>query len=103
MALLLLLLLGIVLWVWQANLRARETAWKACALACQRCHVQLLDDTVTLEQFKLQRDLGGAVRPERVYRFEFSDTGLTRQLGRLVMVGQQVKVVYLEGGDLILP
>lgn len=101
-AVLLLLLLGVVLWLCQVNLRARETAGKACVLACRRCGVQLLDDTVALEQFKLRRDRGIFLHSERIYRFEFSDTGLTRQLGRLIMVDQRVEVVYLEGGDLIL-
>lgn len=100
--LLLLVLLGLMLWFWQDSLRARERAREASALACQRSGVQLLDDTVALERLWLRRDRDGRLRLERVYLFEFTDTGATRRLGRLVMLGDRVEVLHMEGGDLLI-
>jgi hypothetical protein len=101
--LLLLLLLGLFIWLWQNSLRAWESAREASSLACQRYGVQLLDDTVALQRLWLRRDRNGRLRTERIYHFEFTDTGTTRRLGRLVMVGQGVEEVHMEGGDLIVP
>jgi hypothetical protein len=100
---LLLLLLGLFVWFWQSSLRAWESAREASGLACQRCGVQLLDDTVALQRLWLRRDRDGRLRTERIYHFEFTDTGTTRRLGRLIMVGQQVEELHMEGDDLIIP
>ena len=99
----LLLLLGVLVWLWQSSLRAWESAREAGALACQRYGVQLLDDTVALQRLWWRRDRDGRLRLERIYHFEFTDTGTTRRLGRLVMVGQRVEELHMEGGDLIVP
>lgn len=103
MTILLLLLMGLVLWLWQDNLRAREQAWQASAQACQRCGVQLLDDTVALEGLGWRRNRNGGYCLERIYLFEFTDDGTTRRLGRLVILGRQVEILCMEGNDLIIP
>lgn len=102
-ALWLLLALGSFAWLWQNNLRAWENAREAGARACQRCGVQLLDDTVALQRLWWRRDPTGRLRAERVYHFEFTATGATRQLGRLVMLGPRVETLYMEGYDLFVP
>lgn len=102
-ALLLLLLLGLALWFWQDSLRARELARTAGTRACRLSSVQLLDDTVALERLWLRRDAGGRLQLERLYVFEFSDTGETRRRGSVTMLGGRVEVVAMEGGDLLIP
>ena len=99
----LLLLLGLVLWFWQDSLRARDIARKASAHACRISRVQLLDDTVALERIWLRRDEHGRLRLERIYVFEFSDTGDTRRRGSVTVLGRRVELVALEGGDLLIP
>ncbi|MCP5420269.1 MAG: DUF3301 domain-containing protein [Gammaproteobacteria bacterium] len=99
----LLILLGVLLWVWQASLRAWETARAAATRACRTSAVQLLDDTVALDSLWPRRDRSGRWQLERIYLFEFTDTGSTRRTGRLIMVGNDVEVVQMEGGDLIIP
>ncbi len=98
----LLLLLGLLAWLWQNNLRAWENARETSARACQRCSVQLLDDTVVLQRLWWSRDRQGRLCAERVYHFEFTVTGATRQQGRLVMLRQQVESLYMEGYDLLV-
>ena len=100
----LLIVLGLLAWCWQNTMRAWENARETSALACQRCGVQLLDDTVALQRLWWRRDQDGRLRAERIYHFEFSDTtGSTRRLGRLVMLGSQVEELQMEGEDLIVP
>lgn len=101
--LLLLILLGGVLWFWQDSLRARERARDACLNACRRCDVQLLDDTVALQRLWLRRDASGRLRLERSYVFEFTDNGIIRRCGSVMLLGYRVEVLYMEPGDLLVP
>jgi hypothetical protein len=83
LAIFLLLLFG---WFWLDCLRAREIAIEICKSACMARQVQLLDQTVALRRIGLAwRDEG--VRLRRVYSFEFSEEGVGRRSGYLVMRG----------------
>ncbi|MBL8251655.1 MAG: DUF3301 domain-containing protein [Candidatus Competibacter sp.] len=98
-----LLFSGIGLWFWRDSLGAREQARAASARACRQSGVQLLDDTVALERLWWRRDRDGRLRLERLYVFEFTDTGHNRQVGSVLLVGWRVEVLQMEGGDLLLP
>lgn len=99
----LLLLMGLVLWFWIESLGARERAGQICRQACQRCQVQLLDDTVALKRLWLRRNAEGRLCWERLYNFEFSDTGATRRQGSLLMLGRKVEVIYMEPNEVLMP
>ncbi len=94
---------GVGLWFWRDSLGAREQARAASSRACQRIGVQLLDDTVALERLWWRRDRDGRLRLERLYLFEFTDTGLARRTGSVLLVGWRVEVLRMEGGDLLVP
>ena len=96
-----LLASGVGLWFWRDSLGAREQARAASARACQQTEVQLLDDTVALERLWPRRDRDGRLKLERLYVFEFTDTGLVRRTGSVLLVGWRVEVVHMEGGDLL--
>lgn len=82
-AVLLLLLLG---WFWLDSLRAREIALGICKAACEARGLQLLDQAVVLRRLGLSwRDDG--IRLRRVYRFDFSEEGVGRHYGYLVLRG----------------
>jgi hypothetical protein len=82
-AVLLLLLLG---WFWLDSLRAREIALGICKAACEARGLQLLDQAVVLGRLGLSwRDDG--IRLRRVYRFDFSEEGVGRHYGYLVLRG----------------
>ena len=91
------------LWFWRDSLGAREQASAASARACQQSHVQLLDDTVALERLWWRRDRDGRLKLERLYLFEFTDTGQYRRVGGVLLVGWRVEVLHMEGGDLLVP
>ena len=98
-----LLVVGMGLWFWRDSLGAREQARAASTRACQQSNVQLLDDTVALERLWLRRDRDGRLKWERLYVFEFTDTGHRRQTGSVLLVGWRVEVLHMEGGDLLVP
>ncbi|HXH02218.1 MAG TPA: DUF3301 domain-containing protein [Candidatus Competibacteraceae bacterium] len=100
---LLLLLLGLAALIWQSHMRARERAQLAGRHACEQRAYQLLDDTVAIEGLRLRRDEHGRLRLERRYGFEFSDGGDTRRRGSIVLLGDRVELVWLEGGEWQLP
>jgi hypothetical protein len=98
-----LLVVGIALLFWRDSLGAREQARAASSRACRQSNVQLLDDTVALERLWLRRDRDGRLKWERLYVFEFTDTGHRRQTGSVLLVGWRVEVLQMEGGDLLVP
>jgi len=98
-----LLVTGVGLWFWRDSLGAREQARAASSHACRQVNVQLLDDTVALERLGLRRDHDGRLKWERLYVFEFTDTGQRRQTGSVLLIGWRVEVLHMEGGDLLLP
>ena len=81
---------------WTDSLRARERALCAGRRACERCGVQLLDETVEFTSLRLARDEEGRVRLRRTYGFEFSDTGNNRRRGAIVMLGPELADLQLE-------
>jgi hypothetical protein len=98
-----MIVFGVGLWFWRDSLGAREQARAASSRACQQSGVQLLDDTVALERLWWRRDRDGRLKLERLYVFEFTDTGLSRRVGSVLLVGWRVEVLHMEGGDLLLP
>ena len=78
-----LVLLG---WFWLDSLRAREIALGICRAACEQRDLQFLDQAVALRRLRLAWGREG-VRLRRVYRFDFSEEGVGRRSGYLVMRG----------------
>ncbi|QVL47909.1 MAG: DUF3301 domain-containing protein [Thiocapsa sp.] len=82
-----LLLLG---WFWLDTMRAREIATEICKTACRQRDLQFLDQTVALRRLGLAWRSEG-VRMRRVYRFDFSEEGVGRRNGYLVMRGMTLE------------
>jgi hypothetical protein len=82
--------------LWADSLRARERAVKAGRSACERYHVQFLDDTVSFARMRLARDEEGQLKIARTYTFEFTETGNNRRQGAIVMLGHQLADLQLE-------
>jgi hypothetical protein len=86
-----LVLLG---WFWLDSLRARELATGIARAACSQRDIQFLDQTVALRHLGLRRTPGG-LRWRRVYRFDFSEEGVGRRTGYLVLVGLNLAEISL--------
>lgn len=91
-----LLLLAALFWFWLDSSRAREAGVQAVRSACAGEGLQLLDDTVALDNLRLGRDDEGRLRFRRVYRFEFSPEGETRSQGNVVMLGADVLFLHID-------
>ena len=90
-AILALLLVG---WFWLDSLRARELATGICRAACEQRGLQFLDQTVALRRLGVRRTPVG-LRLRRVYRFDFSEEGVGRRSGYLVLIALDLEEISL--------
>jgi hypothetical protein len=90
-----LLLLAGTAWLWLDSLKAREAAVAAAKAACRSEDLLLLDDTVAIARLRFARDGEGVLRIQRVYGFEYSDTGNDRHSGSVVMLGSRIVVINI--------
>jgi len=89
----LLLLIG---FYWSNAMKAREIAFIAVNVYCQKMDVQLLDEYVALIGIWPKRDDDGKIKAWRSYQFEFTSTGDERYNGKVVMMGDKVLSIQLE-------
>ncbi len=89
----LLLLIG---FYWSNAMKAREIAFIAVNVHCQKMDVQLLDEYVALIGIWPKRDNDGKIKAWRSYQFEFTSTGDERYNGKVVMMGDKVLSIQLE-------
>jgi len=84
------MVLVLVGWFWLDSIRTREIGVQAARAACRREGVQLLDDTVAARSLRLARDDEGRACLQRVYEFEYSNSGNDRQTGSVMLRGRDV-------------
>jgi hypothetical protein len=87
-----LLLLAIALgyaW-WDGARKAAERAQEVGRNACHAAGVQWLDQTVHADGLRLRRRRDGWLGFERSFRFEYSEDGQDRHVGRLVLLGDEL-------------
>ena len=82
-------------WLWLDSLKARDAGIAAARAACQSEDLQLLDDTVAISSLRLARNDAGRLLLQRVYDFEYSDTGDNRRNGSVVLLGHRVLVLNI--------
>ena len=75
---------------WSAGRAAAERAEALGRDACHAAGVQLLDQTVHATGMRLRRRGDGRLGLERSFRFEYSDNGADRHIGRLVLHGTRL-------------
>lgn len=75
---------------WSASRAAAERADAVGRNACRVAGVQWLDETVHASGLRLQRGDDGRLGFERSFRFEYSEDGDDRHVGRLVLRGQRL-------------
>jgi len=88
-----LLAIAALVWLWHDSLRAREAAVRAARAACAAEGLLFLDDTVGIASIRPARDDEGRARIQRVYEFEYSDTGDNRIKGSIVLLGDHVTLL----------
>ena len=83
-------------WAWHSNLGARERANLAASETCQRTGAQLLDGTVAFRGFRPARGPDGRFRIRRTYVFDYSQDGVTRRQGFVILLGDTLESIGLE-------
>ena len=86
-----------IAWFWLDTAAARDGARAAARRLCGALGVQFLDQSVALAQTRLRRDETGRLRWERVFQFEFSESGNERYPGRVQILGREPAWVMLNG------
>ncbi|MDN5781266.1 MAG: DUF3301 domain-containing protein [Luteimonas sp.] len=81
--------------LWSSARAAAERAEVVGRNACRNANVQLLDQTVHATGVRLHRGADGRLGFERAFRFEYSEGGDDRNVGRLVLRGDEL--VYFSG------
>ena len=92
-----ILVLCVLLLAWRDNMRARETAVEVCRRTCRAYGVQLLDDTVALSRLRVVGGGGRLLALRRVYEFEVSSDGHTREGGSVTLTGHSVDAIWVPG------
>ena len=75
---------------WSAARAAAERADQLGRDACRAAGVQWLDQTVHAAGLRLRRGDDGRLGFERSFRFEYSQDGADRHVGRLVLRGDRL-------------
>ena len=83
-----------VAWFWLDSARAREIATALGRRVCERYGLQFLDGTAALARLGLRWTTQG-VRVRRVFRFDYSEAGVGRHTGHVVLVGIELEEVSL--------
>jgi hypothetical protein len=93
---LILIVMALGGWLAFDALRARETATSAAREACRAQGLQFLDDTVQGARSRFGRDAEGLLRLRRTFSFEFSDDGVHRRAGHVVLLGARLESLQLD-------
>jgi hypothetical protein len=88
--LILMILVGLGFATWSSARAAAERAGQVGRDACRAAGVQWLDETVHASGVRLRRGEDGWLGLERSFRFEYSEDGHDRHVGRLVLRGQRL-------------
>ena len=101
-----LLLLGVLVggfWFWLDSLKAREIGVASARRACAEEGLQFLDETVAGRSLKLVRDDDGVLRWQRIFAFEYSDTGNNRCFGSVTLLGHHVEMLHVRPHLYVVP
>lgn len=89
--LLVMMIVGALALAWWSSARdAAERAEDLGRAACEAAGVQWLDQTVHASGVRLRRGDDGRLGFERTFRFEYSEDGQDRHIGRLVLRGRRL-------------
>lgn len=93
--LVMLLIAILIAVIWRSALQAREQANAIAIETCQRLNVQFLDGTVAFSAIRPVRDAEGNFNWRRSYVFDYTEDGMTRHQGFVVLLGHAVEAVGL--------
>ena len=91
-----LLVLGFIGWYWSHSQKLKQIALRASVKRCNDAGVQLLDHSVVLQRIAFRKNPSNRWKMVREYRFEFTSTGESRYIGRIILQGKYIVSSELE-------
>lgn len=93
----LLLLISVLVLLWHASLRTRDFAIQVAISTCKTRGIQFLDGTTVLQSIRpvLTGEHGPGIR--RTYTFDYSEDGIGRHTGCIIMHNARVLSILLDG------
>ncbi len=88
--------IALFVWYWSYSQKVKQLALRAGVNRCREAGVQFLDHSVVLHKIGFKKTSSGQWKMTREYRFEFTSTGETRYVGRVLMQGQHLLSTDLE-------
>jgi hypothetical protein len=98
----LIILLGFVALFWHSASKSKEQAFAIAKRECAKQNLQLLDQTVVLDEARVRRDDTGWPVLWRRYRFDYTETGDGRFQGLLLLRGARLVRIDLGGEHTII-
>ncbi|MBT5053843.1 MAG: DUF3301 domain-containing protein [Gammaproteobacteria bacterium] len=98
----LLILLGFVALLWHSASTSKERAFAIAKRECAKQNLQLLDQTVVLDEARVRRDDTGWPTLWRRYRFDYTETGDARNEGLLLLNGTRLVRIDLGSEQTII-
>jgi hypothetical protein len=92
----LLLLIALLVWFWQLSQHCRDMAIQLARQTCQHQGLQFLDGTATLKSIRPYFTRDGGPGFKRTYTFDYSEDGVGRRSGCIIMHNAQVTSVVLD-------
>jgi hypothetical protein len=93
----LLLIIVLVVLFWQFSLRCHDIAIETAKNTCRHRNTQFLDGTASLRAIRPYFSKESGFGLKRTYTFDYSEDGIGRQTGCIVMLNTRVATVLLDG------
>jgi hypothetical protein len=93
----LLIIIALLVWFWQVSQQCRDIAIQVARQTCKQQGLQFLDGTASLKSIRpfLSRSAGPGFK--RTYTFDYSEDGIGRRSGCIIMHNARISSVLLDG------
>lgn len=92
----LLLIIAFLVWFWQLSQLCRDTAIQVARQTCKHQGLQFLDGTASLKSIRPYFTHASGPGFKRTYTFDYSEDGVGRHSGCIIMHNAQVSSVVLD-------
>ena len=92
----LLLLIVVLVWFWQVSQQCRDLAIVTARETCKQQGVQFLDGSASLQTIRPYFSRGTGPGLKRTYTFDYSEDGIARRTGCIIMHNAQISAVLTD-------
>ena len=92
----LLIIIALLVWFWQVSQQCHDIAIQVARQTCKRQGLQFLDGTASLQSLRPYYTRAGGPGLKRTYTFDYSEDGLVRRTGCIIMHNVHVTSVLVD-------